>query len=58
MKMREEMTVNQSKYLDVEIKCVIGIGFKDTYYPLVSLLIDDGDGARRKRKILMGNDYE
>lgn len=31
MKMREEMTVNQSKYLDVEIKCVIGIGFKDTY---------------------------
>lgn len=38
--------------------CVIGVGFRDEYEPLLSLLIDDGCLNRQNRAVLLGKDYE
>lgn len=40
------------------ISCVIGVGFREEYEPLISLMVDDGVASRRNRKILLSNLFE
>ena len=37
---------------------MIGVGFRDEYEPLISLLIDDGVANRKNRQILLSQEYE
>ena len=40
------------------MNCVIGVGFRDEYEPLISLLIDDGHLNRQNRRVLLSREYE
>lgn len=39
------------------VSCVIGVGFRDEYEPLVSLLIDDGIHNRKNRRMLLSEEF-
>jgi hypothetical protein len=56
--LRQLLSQSENYIFPHPVSCVVGVGFRDEYEPLLSLLIDDGVPTRPNRSILLSSRYE
>ena len=55
--LRQILNQSQKYMFPHPVNCVIGVGFRDEFEPLISLLIDDGIYNRKNRKLLLSDEF-
>lgn len=53
--LRNILGQNEKYFFPHPVTCLIGVGFRDEFEPLATLLIDDGRPTKENRRILLSN---